>query len=62
VAIKGVPTFPKNGKTKEYPWERVPWLVYSRNLVISFLCIGSSLAGLFMSLKVSCNDYGEPVV
>jgi hypothetical protein len=62
VAIKGAPMFPKKGKAQESPWEGVPWLVSSRNLAMTFLCTGSSLAGLFMSEKVSHTDSGEPVV
>jgi hypothetical protein len=59
VAIKGVPMFPKNEKSQEFPWEGVPWLVSSRTLVMTFLCTGSSLAGLFMSEKVSHTNSGE---
>jgi hypothetical protein len=61
VAIKGAPTFPKNEKSQE-PLSKGPWLVSSRNLAMMFLCIGSSLARLFMSKKVSHIDSGEPVV
>ena len=62
MAIKGTPMFSKKGKAHESPYEGDAWLVSLGNLAMNILCIGSSLAGSFKSVKVSHTDSSEPVV
>jgi hypothetical protein len=53
VSIKGTPNFLKKGKTQESPYEGVLWLVLLGTWAMNIVCIGSSLAGLIKSVKVS---------